>query len=92
MDKMLDLYFNFRDAVASLFGLDALYHHLNDLREPQWRIVDYEVTWWEDGNEYSATLYGTSVWRTEDYTLVYGDNGCGAIEAYLFANKNEVPA
>jgi len=54
-----------------------------------------EVSWGEDLDDedettYSLEICGTSVWRGEEFTMVYGDDGCGCKYHMIFDNSLEV--
>lgn len=91
INETIDQYLSLEEKIGEYFGVE-LYEAVQDMREVKWYWEEgSELSWIEDDEEYSAEIYGTSVWEKEDLTLftLYSDFGGKYHAIVKNSNKDE---
>lgn len=77
---LIKQFFELEDQVWALAGADkAHYAGLEDCTDSQFALDENEVIYGEPGSDdyYGGDVYGTAIFRGENYTIVVIDDNCG---------------
>ena len=101
MKDRLDQFAKLKEEIGEYFGT-TIYEGFDDMRYVKaWTLNSDQIYWLETEEyseeqveendwEYSGEIYGTSIWRKPEFTLVRYDNGCGEKIYAIFDNSTEI--
>jgi len=89
--KLIEQFFELEKQIWTLVDKDEVhYRGIIDYTGEPFGIGERYVMWGEVGNPCGGGIYGTAVFRGDDYTIVAIYDGCGAIRPFLFENSEEI--